>query len=401
MHLMPKQRKKSKKIKAVYRINSKLKLTKRNAIIFTLVFALVGVTFLVYSFALGNDPCEALTARDLAVNSKNAQQQLKNIPGVGRSCQLKDGLFKLPIDSKIGFVYSHGRDNPIVKPHDKIKIDRSNPTIAYGYSFTDGRTMHLRSTQVRCTTSDYRNALIYAHTSDAPSRFDSVSQYIYQAVQAANGMLDWEAGTMGGTAAFKFACTNGQPNMARMMTVSSADMFDLSKIYYDVVVKHGYNNPKIHYWVFIDSGQLGSAGSTGGSFYWFPYNSNPTNSPYNGNSTDPLLAITYNNGGTRGGPMLLHEVGHIMGAVQPPNNGNPAAPDYICNIINCTGISPHDSEIGDVMNYGAGPVQHCVGEIRFDCNHNSYFNLHPPTGSWVSKYWQVGSPLNRYTYYTY
>lgn len=394
----------------------RLSSAKRNGLLFVVIFAFIGSGYLLYSFALapgaildvGNGrACETLEAHDVTEHTAKAHDTLKDVPNIGQACALPNGLYKVSVGSNGQFSLTHGRDSKDELGVDNVKVDHSDPknpvtsATANGDSVTAGRTIHLRNQNVHCTSNDYRNVVIYAHAANVPDRLNSIYLYIYQAIQTANGMLDWEAGTMGGAAAFNLECANGQPNIHDIATVATPNSYSYSNIYNDVVNNHHFNDLRKHYWIFVDDGFLGSNPGGGTAQLW--PDSRPIDNLNNGNAPFmPSIAVTWDNGGIGGGVMLLHEVGHMMGNVQDANHSNPAAPDYYSYGPTNSGGNFHASEVGDVMSYPtSAPVQQCVGEIRFDCNHDTYFNLHPPTGSWVSNYWQAGSPRNHYLYITY
>jgi hypothetical protein len=90
------------------------------------------------------------------------------------------------------------------------------------------------------------------------------------------------------------------------------------------------------------------------------------------------------------GEDLLHEIGHLQGAVQY------RAPYS-------TGFGRHCWDEADVMCYTpdggdlhqAGTISRCR-TVSFDCGHDTYFDPTPETGEWLSAHWNLGSPVNAF-----
>jgi hypothetical protein len=90
------------------------------------------------------------------------------------------------------------------------------------------------------------------------------------------------------------------------------------------------------------------------------------------------------------GEGVLHEVGHLQGAVQY------RAPYS-------TGYGRHCWDESDVMCYTPdggdlhqdGTISRCR-TVRFDCGNDTYFDPTPEAGEWLSEHWNLASPLNDY-----
>lgn len=121
----------------------------------------------------------------------------------------------------------------------------------------------------------------------------------------------------------------------------------------------------------------------------------------NAYNTGPMYAAVYlaNHGaGAATGTLskaMLHEAGHILGAVQlsaPHSTGQ----------WHCTdGRDVMCYPDGSAARYDAGacpriPVSEVGPELPFDCGNDDYFHPLPPAGSYLADHWNVGAPLNRF-----
>jgi hypothetical protein len=99
-------------------------------------------------------------------------------------------------------------------------------------------------------------------------------------------------------------------------------------------------------------------------------------------------AIVYRRCWTADG--LLHEIGHLQGAVQ-----------YRAPFS--TGAGRHCWDARDVMCYAPdggdlhqnGTIRRCA-TISFDCGNDTYFDPVPEPGEWLEEHWNLGSPLNAF-----
>jgi hypothetical protein len=139
----------------------------------------------------------------------------------------------------------------------------------------------------------------------------------------------------------------------------------------------GLASPATDYVVFVD--RVAAACGYGS------YVDDSRPGPENMNNTRTGYALVYRDCWFGSAPM--HEIGHLMGAVQPD------AP-------NSTGSGGHCADETDVMCYIDGGDRNqtvsmrCVNAMRFDCGFNDYFDAAPEPGEYLATHWNVASAAN-------
>ncbi|MDX1611394.1 MAG: hypothetical protein R3185_03430, partial [Candidatus Thermoplasmatota archaeon] len=146
------------------------------------------------------------------------------------------------------------------------------------------------------------------------------------------------------------------------------------------LVAMGYDHPQVKYWIYYDDRGACPCGGIGWMFH--DDRPDPTNLH---NGYQALHAITFGYDSVR---IMLHELGHTMGAVQnsaPHSTGG----------LHCT-------DGRDIMCYndggphgGAYTTSACATMV-FDCGKDDYFHARPAPGSYLSTHWNLGHAWNRF-----
>jgi len=229
----------------------------------------------------------------------------------------------------------------------------------------------------------YYAHLIYARPYDKSDRYSSQVGSIRDAIARANGLVRMDAAELGRSLNLRILCEpNGNVLVSNVVLPTHSSQDSFYTIVSDLRAR-GYTDYRVKYWVvYDDSVGAGIAGQ--GSMY---LDDRLILDNWNNGApgSEPRFAIAY---GTTSYSVLLHEAGHTMGAVQlsaPRSSG-----------------AGHCNDGQDIMCYADGGSKSrynsgvCSDRVYFDCNHDDYFHPNPPTGSYLSKFWNLGSTLNRF-----
>lgn len=173
------------------------------------------------------------------------------------------------------------------------------------------------------------------------------------------------------SAALKVRCDgDGAPGVTRVQLNMTGSEVEFDRVLADLALM-GYADASTKYAVLLES-----ENSVGGEA-WRYDDTRPGQE--NLNNHGPTYALFWG-----GVPwhLFLHEVGHMLGAVQhdaPHSTGN-----------------SHCNDGQDVMCYrDDGPTSSfrsvCVDGVRFDCNHDTYFNPRPALGSYLATHWNLAN----------
>lgn len=235
--------------------------------------------------------------------------------------------------------------------------------------------------------------LVYALPTDRPDRYDTVGR------DSARREFYWgadkllsESGALGQQVRFKVACDGaGLPSVTRLplAVTNAATTFDAVA---DAARAAGLTNKRYaKYVVWVDSDAFpGGLGTFTGDDRLTSDNRNVVN-PFGA----PAFAMTWAGGwfgGTvTGAEVMLHEIGHTLGAVN----------DSAAN----SSLAAHCVDGRDVMCYAdGGPRGHeysevsCPDTLPFDCGNNDFFRpvAVTPADSYLGTHWNLGNPLNTF-----
>ncbi len=291
----------------------------------------------------------------------------QDMVGVGWVCPQSNGLLEVFGAQGESLGFTHGPDD-VDAPADEGEASAGSsprsPTCVSGAPGT------------------YYIQVIYARASNDQDEYAAKVEAIRDIVASANGLVNDAAHDTGGRIHLKVKCVSGVVHVANEALPTSRTSDSFSTITGDLR-NRGYNDGKVKYWVFYDDsigGLAAGQGNVNGDDRLTASNAN------NGNS-GPMFAITYGGLSVR---VMLHELGHILGAVQ---NSSPHASGGF-----------HCWDGTDIMCYNDAPsgpkgalytTIWCAEEV-WDCNHDDYFHFAPPSGNYLVDHWNLASPLSRY-----
>jgi hypothetical protein len=198
------------------------------------------------------------------------------------------------------------------------------------------------------------------------------------AVRQANGLLNDSSREAGGPSAdLEVRCDRRRRIALPSLRYRQPDFASLVRL----ARKRGFDRATTDYLIIVRGKRAGSCGAAS-------FEGDERLSAINVNNLRGGYAVVYRPCWT--GEDVLHEVGHLQGAVQY------RAPYS-------TGFGRHCWDESDVMCYTPdGGDLHQDGTssrcrtVSFDCGHDTYFDPTPEAGEWLSEHWNLGSPLNAF-----
>jgi len=300
-----------------------------------------------------------------AADTEAAACQPEPIHGLGLACQLGNGLYEVfSPDGHDSLGYTHGLD-PVPAGDE--------PAIAAGGA----------PRPVACVPpgTPYAVVVIYAHAHDDADRYALKAYKIRELVEAANALVDDAARVNGDHVDLRVVCDGDGEVMVNNEVLAT----DQSEAGFGSIVTDlrglGYTDGTQKYWVYYDDTGACTCGGTG--HIWSDERAGPENRN-NGNMA-AMFAVTFGYDSVR---IMLHELGHNMGAVQR------SAP-YTTGAAHCI-------DGADIMCYDdGGPYASGYNTTRcsqqvWDCGQDTYFNTTPAQGSWLDTHWNTGSGVNRF-----
>lgn len=299
-------------------------------------------------FALAHDTADVSAAATRGIGAPVSRSQ--------------DGLFRVHLPGRD--LLTHGGD--------RSGATREPPSARGGRrkrSFAP-RWEGLRRVPV-CGADHVLHVVYLGMAAPGPARVASVRRVM----ELTNAVLDGEARASGGNGAdYRVLCD--ERRRMRVTQVVSPE-----SAYAPVVSAlrlAGLDKPATDYVVFVD--RVATACGYGS------YAGDSRPGPENLNNTRTGYALIYRDCWFGSAPM--HEIGHLMGAVQPD------AP-------NSTGSGGHCADESDVMCYIDGGDRNqtvrvrCAHALRFDCGFNDYFDAAPEPGEYLATHWNLASAANQ------
>ena len=290
---------------------------------------------------------------------------LREMEDVGLVCPRGSGLFEVFSADLTSLGFVHGPGDPVPDGPEPLEVGT------------------LGGTSVNCVSGasgTYFIQVIYARATNDADGYATWLPSIRWQVGQANKLVDDAGLATGSPASLNVKCVSGQVEVKNEVLPTAMASADFSTIVTDLRNK-GYNDGKVKYWVFYDDT---GACACGGQGHIYSDDTLLVTNKNNGNALS-MFAVNYGYNSTR---IMLHELGHNMGAVQ---NSAP----FTTGALHC-----YDGR--DTMCYNdGGPNGHlystsyCSTEV-FDCNKNTYFHAKPAAGSYLATKWNVGSTLNRF-----
>lgn len=294
----------------------------------------------------------------------------QHFDGIGLACEVARGLLEVfaPDGTSLGFTHRHADVAPTV--------------VGVGPALVSGAKR-----DPFCVTggpTEYYSIVIYARAADDADRYATVVAEVRDMVKNANFKVDQAAQVGGRHADLKVLCDgSGQIIVRNEVLPTSMNLDGFSSITNDLRNK-GYTSARTKHWVYYDDG-IGGAVAGQGNIYSddrLILNNN------NNGVAGPMFSITYGYLGDTGAHVMLHELGHNLGAVQnsaPHSTGG----------FHCT-------DGWDTMCYNDGGPQGALyttsvcGSQIWDCNKDDYFNVNPAPGNYLATHWNIGNPLIRF-----
>jgi len=226
----------------------------------------------------------------------------------------------------------------------------------------------------------YHIKVFYARAYNDVDNYASTVATIRSLVDQANGLVNDAAIATGGAASLNVKCTSGVVDVVNVVLPTGMASASFSTIVTDMN-NMGYTDGKVKHWVFYDDTGACSCGGTG-----HVYNDDTlaVSNLNNGNGV-AFFAVDFGYNSAR---IMMHEMGHNLGAVQD------SAPHST--------LAGHCYDGLDTMCYNDGgpngglySTSYCGIEI-FDCGKNDYFHINPTSGSYLATHWNLGNTMNRF-----
>lgn len=294
------------------------------------------------------------------------------VAGIGMACVQTDGLLQVFAADGSFIGTTHGRD-PVLGTSEPIEVAAAKPPAC-----------------VAGASGEYYVKVIYARASNDADNYAASVAPIRALVEGANGIFSEAAAATGGSADFKVLCSGGVISVANEVLPTPKASATFSTIVTDLRAK-GYNTSNVKHWVFYDdTGACGCAGT--GHLY---NDDRLIEENYNNGAagTVPEFAVNFGYTGATGITVMLHELGHNLGAVQ--------------NSAPHSSLAGHCFDGKDTMCYNDGgansvnctPDFYCssyCGVQIFDCGKDDYFNSNPTPGSYLATHWNIAHSYNRF-----
>lgn len=296
----------------------------------------------------------------------------EHIEGVGPACW-RDGAMEVFDSAGDSLGLSHGPD--LVAPGDVFLGDTAGP---YGGDGTAGVGRY--PSCVTDAQEGYFAHVIYAVAADDADNYASRANTIRDLVKQANDVFNDAAAVHGATADLRVLCDEDGIIVEHAVLPTSRNSDSFSTITSDLRAQ-GFTDGRVKYWVWYDDGVSANYAGQG----HIHYDDRPIDDNANNGVGTADFAITYGYYSTR---VMLHELGHNIGAVQP------SAP-HTTGGFHCTdGL--------DIMCYrDSGPYADqytssiCATQV-WDCNQDDYFNVNPDPDSYLATHWNIGHPRHRF-----
>lgn len=226
---------------------------------------------------------------------------------------------------------------------------------------------------------DYYQEIVYAVPASRPDRYAQSVNKIRGIVRRMNSLLNRSSrASGGGSADYKVLCdVAGQIQVSRVIVHGGSSFSDIV----GSARAAGFDRANVDYTIFSDDVPTRRSCGVGS------YSDDQSLSPDNANNSGGDYAVTYRDCWYSETPM--HENGHNQGAVQygaPHSTGKAHcwdAQDVMC----------YSPDGGD--KHQRGVATKCQ-TVRFDCDHDDYFDTAPRPGEYLSRHWNIGSRLNRF-----
>ncbi len=299
-------------------------------------------------------------------NAVPACPDLTPVPGLGDACRRDDGLIEIwtADDRRLGT--THGPDP----------------------APTEGTSLPRRPDALRdpaCVAGaqgEHYALVIFARAVDAPDTYAVHAPVIRDLVREANAWVNAAAAPDRHTADLRVRCDGNAITVVHAVLPTPKRSAHFGTIVNDLW-NMGYRDARVKYWIWYDDPAACPCG--GVAFLYGDDRATPDNLNNAGPGAGPLYSATF---GYYSSLIMLHELGHNMGAVQSTARHSSQA--YHC-------IDGHD-----VMCYADGGrtsgwyTDHRCPATEWDCGRDDYFSTAPASTSYLASHWNIGATYNRF-----
>ncbi|HUR70070.1 MAG TPA: hypothetical protein VM370_12565 [Candidatus Thermoplasmatota archaeon] len=295
----------------------------------------------------------------------------RDVPGIGRACVLAPGLYHVLSPDGRSLGLTHGPD-PSPGPQDPPQGVRSSASVA---------------SRIACAevTDAYFVHVIYAFARDDVDAYGTTVPGLRAAINSSNALVDASAIETSDHLSIRALCAGGIVRVEKEMLDTSRAAATFSTIVGELQAR-GYDDPRQKYWVYYDDAAPCACSGIGNIY--FDESASVDNLNNAGPGAEPMYGVVFASHDPRA---LLHELGHMLGAVQ---DGAPYST-----------LAGHCYDGRDVMCYNDGgprgglyQAAYCDSDA-FDCNHNTYCHAYPLPESYLASHWQACSRLSRFLVY--
>lgn len=303
------------------------------------------------------------------------------VVGIGAACRAADGSFRVVAGGSV--VPTHGMDAPMAGDG----AVAAAPTPSSQSAITAAS-----AADIACETSATAPAyqLVYARPSDRADRSAEVASLLRREAYRASAFIDAEARALMPTAGRRLRMVCDGTGEASVLNLSLSALGTATGADFGAVVNQlvaaGLDNPSSstsqrRYIVFYDAPNAAGAAGVG------HYSTTTTAGSASSQNRGARYAMEFSWSSTRAPhwDVLLHEVGHTIGAVSD------TAPD--------TSGAGHCNDGNDTMCYGDGgpaaayATTSCAYE-RFDCDADTYWHPAPAAGTYLAANWNPAATYN-------
>ncbi|MGB0653697.1 MAG: hypothetical protein ACPGQL_10915 [Thermoplasmatota archaeon] len=306
-----------------------------------------------------------------AADTTGAGCTIRDVPGMGPACLLDNGLYEVfdPHGESLGT--THGLD-PVPDPLFDAQMEAAAASAGMD-----------ASSQIECHDDDgsYHTIVFYARAHDDHNNGPGADR-VRELIHVAAALVDDAAKATGARAALDLRCKDGDVEVIDLVLTTDKDDASFSTVVSELRAM-GYDSGRNKHLVLYDDPGACGCGGLG----HFIGDSSPGQGNANNGNAGPLYAMSFYYSAS----ILLHELGHNMGAVQTNS-------PYTSGAAHCI-------DGRDIMCYNdGGPTANqysnrdCPHGAVWDCSKDDYFNANPAPGSYLAEHWNIADPANRFVH---
>jgi len=284
------------------------------------------------------------------------------VPAIGSACPVPGG-----------FLVSVGDDAVFTHGGDPVPSDRRADVGGDGMR---------KPACIKSAATEFHVHVIYARAPDVPDNFAKRLYMIRREVERMNSFVHQEAKEFKRSLDLRVLCSGKDILVDRVTLQTPLEQTSFSSVTNELF-EMGYNSVMAKYAVYFDGRFPGAPGGTGTLDM-----GDSSSGPGNANNIGPDWSVTWGipEGGAAG--VMLHELGHNLGAV-------------VRDAPNSSGAG-HCNDGSDVMCYDDhGPYSdgfkaNVCSTTHFDCRHNDYFHPKPGKSNFLYDHWNIAGSQQRF-----